>query len=661
MGDRRGDARYRRGDLGDRKAWRAGAREDVMRSHLRQWIASLHPRVAVVAHDLFMVWLAWFGANWVRWNLLPDPPSIPLVSMETGVVLLAQGLILWWTGLYRGLWRFASLPDLWNIARASLLGALAVALTLFLFNRLSGVPRSVLVLYPIGLLLLLGAPRMLYRYWKDSRSDAERQMPSQRVLVLGAGRAGETLLRDIKRASTYGAVGFLDDNRSLRGAKVHDVPVLGSLEDLPRVAREVAAESLLIAMPSATNQQMQRVVELCERTGLPFRTVPRLQDVIEGRSGFNELKEVAIEDLLGREPVSLDWTAIRTGLAGRRVLVTGGGGSIGSELCRQVARLGIESLTVLEQSEFNLYRIEQELRREFPDLLLQTMLGDCGDSATAERVMVVARPQAIFHAAAYKHVPLLEGQVREAMRNNVLTTQTMALAADRHRVDTFVLISSDKAVNPANVMGASKRAAEIFCQNFGQHSGTRFITVRFGNVLDSAGSVVPLFREQIRAGGPVTVTHPEITRYFMTIPEACQLILQAAVLGRGSEIYALDMGEPVRIRYLAEQMILLAGKVPDRDIAIVYTGLRPGEKLFEELFHEQESYESTVHRKIFLASSREVAWSELNAVLRHVAQAVTQYDEPELLRCLRQLVPEYSADTPDAGDSVVSIHRARGS
>ncbi len=633
-----------------------------MSSRLRQWIAALHPRVAVVAHDLLMVWFAWFGANWVRWNLLANPPDVPLVTVELAIVLGAQGLILWWTGLYRGLWRFASLPDLWNIARASALGALAIALALFLFNRLSGVPRSVLLLYPLVLLLLLGAPRMLYRYWKDSRIDAERQMPSLRVLVLGAGRAGETLLRDLKRGRTYRAVGFLDDNRALRGAKVHGVPVLGTLEDLPRVAREVAAESLLIAMPSATNQQMQRVVELCERTALPFRTVPRLQDVIEGRSGFNELKEVAIEDLLGREPVSLDWTAIRTGLAGHRVLVTGGGGSIGSELCRQVARLGIESLTVLEQSEFNLYRIEQELRREFPDLLMQPLLGDCGDSATAERVMALARPQVIFHAAAYKHVPLLEGQVREAMRNNVLTTQTLALAADRHRVETFVLISSDKAVNPANVMGASKRAAEIFCQNFGQqHSATRFLTVRFGNVLDSAGSVVPLFREQIRAGGPVTVTHPEISRYFMTIPEACQLILQAAVLGRGGEIYALDMGEPVRIRYLAEQMILLAGKVPDRDIAIVYTGLRPGEKLFEELFHEQESYESTVHRKIFLATSREFGWSELNAVLRRIAQAVTQYDDDELLRCLRQLVPEYSADATDRGDSVVSIHRTRSS
>ncbi|HET9484230.1 MAG TPA: nucleoside-diphosphate sugar epimerase/dehydratase, partial [Xanthomonadales bacterium] len=389
----------------------------------------------------------------------------------------------------------------------------------------------------------------------------------------------------------------------------------------------------------------------------PFRTVPRLQDVVEGRSGFNQLKEVAIEDLLGRDPVALDWTAIRTGLSGKRVLVTGGGGSIGAELCRQVARLGAESLTILELSEYNLYRIEQELGREFPELLLVAMLGDAGDAATCERVLESARPHLVFHAAAFKHVPLLEGQVREAFRNNVLGTQTMALAADRHRVECFVLISTDKAVNPANVMGATKRAAEIFCQNFAAASQTRFITVRFGNVLDSAGSVVPLFREQIRAGGPVTVTHPEIARYFMTIPEACQLIMQAAVLGQGGEIFALDMGEPVRIGYLAEQMIRLAGKVPGREIEIAYTGLRPGEKLFEELFHEHESYEGTSHRKIFLASPRKMPWTELSAVLKRAAQASLRYDEDELLRCLRELVPEFAADAPDA--EVVSIHRSR--
>ncbi len=626
--------------------------------NLRRLIAIIHPRIAVVAHDLAMIWLAWFGTNWLRWNLQIDPPAVPWFGREHGIVLATQAVILAWTGLYRGLWRFASLPDLWNIARGSVLGALAIALGLFFLDRLEGTPRSVLLMYPIALTLLLGSPRMAYRYWKDSRFDSIKGAPSKRVLVLGAGRAGETLVRDLRREGAYRVVGFLDDKLGLRGAKVHGVPVLGPIEQLPQLAREVAAEMVLIAIPTASNQQMQRIVGVCEQTGLAFRTVPRLEDVVEGRSNFNELKEVAIEDLLGREPVLLDWSAIRAGLAARRVLITGGGGSIGAELCRQAARLGVERLAVLELSEFNLYRVEQELRIEFPDLVLDPILGDCGDAATLERVFTRVKPDAVFHAAAFKHVPLLQQQVREAVRNNLLATQTLALAADRHGVHNFVLISTDKAVNPSSVMGATKRAAEIFCQSFAQQSRTHFITVRFGNVLDSAGSVVPLFRDQIRRGGPVTVTHPEISRYFMTIPEACQLILQAAVLGRGGEIFALDMGEPVRIRYLAEQMILLAGKVPERDIAIVYSGLRAGEKLFEELFHEQESYESTGHPKIFLSQPRLVAFAELTQIMRNFDNAVRRFDEAETLRTLHALVPEFDAARSERDGDVVSIHKA---
>ena len=625
--------------------------------NLRRLIAILHPRLAVVAHDLAMIWLAWYGTNWLRWNLQIDPPPVPLFGNEYAIVLVAQTIILAWTGLYRGLWRFASLPDLWNIARASVLGALAIALGLFFLDRLEGTPRSVLLMYPIALMLLLGTPRMAYRYWKDSRYDGGGA-PAKRVLVLGAGRAGETLARDLRREGAYRVVGFLDDKPGLRGANVHGVPVLGPIEQLPQLAREVAAEMVLIAIPTAKNQQMQRIVGICEQTGLPFRTVPRLEDVVEGRSNFNELKEVAIEDLLGREPVSLDWTAIRAGLASRRVLITGGGGSIGSELCRQVARLGVERLAVLELSEYNLYRVEQELRVEFPDLVVDPILGDCGDAATLERVFTRVKPEAVFHAAAFKHVPLLQHQVREAVRNNLLATQTLALAADRHGVHNFVLISTDKAVNPSSVMGATKRAAEIFCQSFAQQSKTHFITVRFGNVLDSAGSVVPLFRDQIRRGGPVTVTHPEISRYFMTIPEACQLILQAAVLGRGGEIFALDMGEPVRIRYLAEQMILLAGKVPERDIQIVYTGLRAGEKLFEELFHEQENHESTGHPKIFLSQPRLIAFAELTSTMRMLDADVRRFDEDEALRLLQSLVPEFDQSRTERDADIVSIHKA---
>ncbi|HET6545594.1 MAG TPA: nucleoside-diphosphate sugar epimerase/dehydratase [Rhodanobacteraceae bacterium] len=622
---------------------------------LRNLTAAIHPRLAVVTHDLVMVWIAWTVISMLRWSLEPNPPALGLFGPEACLVLLAQGLIFWWTGLYKGLWRFASLPDLWNIIRACVLGALAVAITLFLYNRLATVPRTVLALYPLVLAVLLGSPRLAYRYWKDSRLDFIAHAPSERMLVLGAGKAGEALVRDLLRENRYAPVGFLDDNAQLRGARVHGVPVLGTLDQLPQRARETAAEILVIAMPSASNAQMQRVVDLCEACKLPFRTVPRLEDVVAGRSSFNELKEVAIEDLLGRAPVQLDWTAIRTRLSGKRVLVTGGGGSIGAELCRQVARLGAESLTVIELSEYNLYRIEQELRREFPDLLFDACLGDCGDAAGCERAFAGARPQVVFHAAAYKHVPLLQGQVREAFRNNVLGTAVVAETADRHGVDSFVLISTDKAVNPTSVMGACKRVAELFCQNFATRSKTRFITVRFGNVLDSAGSVVPLFREQIRAGGPVTVTHPEISRYFMTIPEACQLILQASVLGDGGEIFALDMGEPVKISYLAEQMIRLAGKQSDRDIAIVYTGLRPGEKLFEELFHPLEHYQDTTHAKIFLAQPRSMSWSLLATQLRQAAIAVRDYDEEGLRRILEQVLPEFAARGSGAGAQVLAF------
>ena len=628
---------------------------------MRKLTAAIHPRLAVVLHDMVMVWLAWTAANWLRYSFEANPPTAWQLAPDTIIVMLVQGAVLRWTGLYKGLWRFASLPDLWNIVRAALLGALGIAVALFLYDRLESVPRSVLAIYPAALAVLLGAPRLAYRYWKDSRFELLARVPARRVLVLGAGRTGEALLRELAHDARYRPIGLLDDNVALRGARVHGVPVLGTMDRLPELAREAAAEMLLIAIPSATTVQMRRIVELCEETGIPFRTVPRLQDVVAGRAGFSQLKEVAIEDLLGRDPVQLDWAAMRAGFAGQRVLITGGGGSIGAELCRQVARLGVESLSILELSEFNLYRIEQELRREFPDLLVDAVLGDCGDAAVCERVFARARPQVVLHAAAFKHVPLLQNQVREAFRNNVLGTQIVAQAADSHGVGCFVLISTDKAVNPSSVMGACKRVAELFCQNFAAQSATRFVTVRFGNVLDSAGSVVPLFREQIRNGGPVTVTHPEMSRYFMTIPEACQLILQAGVLGKGGEIFALDMGEPVKIRYLAEQMIRLAGKVPERDVAIVYTGLRPGEKLFEELFHDHENYRATEHAKIFLAQPRSVSWELLNAQLRQAAQSVRDYDEDALRACLTGLLPDFSwRDVADSAEVVPIVRHAEG-
>ena len=623
---------------------------------LRRLVGIIHPRMAVMLHDLAMAALAWWIAKLLRYAVRPED-VVHFRWFEFPVVLLAQGLIFRWTGLYKGVWRFASLPDLWNILRAAVLGSAAVWLLLSMFNRLQGVPRSMLLLYPVVLAALLGVPRLAYRYWKDSRRGVAGEGSVRRVVILGADRAGEVLSRDLRRDGGYAVVGFLDDRPALRGASINGHPVLGQFDQLPEITREAAVEMLLIALPNASVAEMRRVVALCDATGLPYRTIPRLEDVVAGRAQFNEIKEVAIEDLLGRDTVELDWTAIRETIGGRRVLVTGGGGSIGSELCRQVARLGAQSLVVVDHSEYNLYQITRELRANYPELLLEGVLASCCDGVLMRKVLAETQPQVVFHAAAYKHVPMLQGQLRAAFLNNVLGTRTMADLSRDAGVECFVLISTDKAVNPTSVMGACKRIAEIWCQNLNAHAGTRYITVRFGNVLDSAGSVVPLFRQQIRAGGPVTVTHPEISRYFMTIPEACQLILQAASLGKGGEIFALDMGEPMKIRDLAEQMIRLAGKKPGSEIPIVYTGLRAGEKLFEELFHPLEQYSATTHAKIFLAQHRQVSWELLQAMMNRAAEMVATDNDEELRRCVSGLLPSFRWSETAQPDNVVSIRR----
>ncbi|GAA5073093.1 polysaccharide biosynthesis protein [Lysobacter panacisoli] len=609
-------------------------------SSWRDRVKSGLPRMAVVAHDLAMVWLVWQALHRLRWGIELNAPGVPLWSAEVALVLAAQGLVFWQVGLYRGLWRFAGVPDLWNILKASVLGLFAIVLGLFLYNRLGTVPRTVLVLYPLVLMGMLGAPRLLYRAWKDSRAEASSKS-SVRILILGAGHAGEALVRDLRRSATYHPVGFLDDAARLRGSKVQGVPVLGRVQDVAEIARETAAKLLVIAMPSADANALQRVVVACERTGLPFRMVPKLQDVMEGRSLPGELKEVAIEDLLGRKPVMPDWKAIRSWLGARSVLVTGAGGSIGSELCRQCARHGARRIALIEIDELALTTTEAALRRDFPDLEYIAVLGDCGDPAVIAYALGRAEPDAVFHAAAYKQVPLLELQLREAVRNNSLATHTVARACRDAGVGTFVLISTDKAVDPVNVLGATKRLAEMACQSLADHRSTRFVTVRFGNVLDSAGSVVPLFREQIRAGGPVTVTDPEVTRFFMTIPEACQLILQASAIGTHEAIYTLDMGEPVPIRLLAEQMIRLAGKHPGRDIAIVYTGLRPGEKLHETLFHADERYRRTAHPKILQAEPRDVTAAHIENAVGQLREASGRYDLEALGHLLRMAVPEF--------------------
>ncbi len=613
--------------------------------------------IAVIIHDILMVSVAWGLAYLARYNFTP-PDWQTFINLLPAVVLV-QGIILWRFGLYQRLWRFASIPDLWNIIRAVAFGAIAVALALVIINRLDGIPRTTLVLYPIFLVLLLGAPRLFYRTWKDHGLNPKFEPEAKRVLILGAGSAGEMLVRDMCRDGEYKPIGFLDDNPRLKGAKVHGLNVIGQLSTLDQTVSHYGIDIVIIAMPSATNTQMQQVVERCEQAEIPFRTLPRLQDLVSGRSALKELREVAIDDLLGRDPVNLDWKHISESLAGKTVLVSGGGGSIGSELCRQIAKLGPSSIVLLEQSEYNLYSIEMELRRAYPNLRLHACLVDVADKAAVEHVLEQYTPHVIFHAAAYKHVPMLEYQARQAVRNNVIGTKTLAQAADKYGCGTFVMVSTDKAVNPANIMGASKRGAEIFCQGLDRKSKTRYITVRFGNVLGSAGSVVPLFRSQIEQGGPVTVTHPDITRYFMTIPEASQLIMQAGAMGKGGEIFVLDMGAPIKVKYLAEQMIRLSGKIPEKDIEIIYTGLRPGEKLFEELFHDLENLSETSHEKILLAQCRLADWAYVQETIDVMEDACAKYDEQECKRLLKNLVPEMGVTGVPPEDNVILLTAAK--
>jgi FlaA1/EpsC-like NDP-sugar epimerase len=603
----------------------------------------LRLRTLVFIHDLLMVVLAWLGAYWLRFNLtLPPQQYVDSALSALPIVLIIQVIVFSRLGLYRGVWRFASLPDLIRITKAVILGVLLIAVTLHLYTRMLWVPRSVLPLYVMLLALLLSGPRMIYRMWKDRGVMLKE---GQRALVVGAGRAAELLVRDLlrERGSQFYPVVLVDDDPGKKGSEIHGVRVRGGCERIPDLVKAFDVEVVLIALPSATDRQMQRIVGILSEADVPFLTLPSVQNMLSDQV-FGNLREVSIEDLLGRSPVTLQRTVVQETIAGARVLVTGGGGSIGSELCRQIASFAPAELTVYEQCEFNLYRIEQDIKRGWPNIRFRAVLGDVTDRIAVRHAMDDSSPDVIFHAAAYKHVPLLQGQIRQAIRNNVLGTRIMAEAALEWGVREFVLISTDKAVRPTNVMGATKRAAEKLVQGLNALGKTRFITVRFGNVLDSAGSVVPLFREQIQAGGPVTVTHPEVTRYFMTIPEACQLILQAASVGQGGEIFVLDMGEPILIRYLAEQMIRLSGKRVGQDVDIEFVGLRPGEKLTEELFLEAEKPMPTPHRKLLLARSVGQDLDQIGSMITRLEAEVDQFNEVELLSLLQKLVPEFKEE-----------------
>jgi len=605
----------------------------------------LDPRTLLaMLHDLVAAALAWSFAYLLRFNFeLPDNFIDEMVRTLIWVAPL-QAVIFWRFGLYQGLWRYASVTDLRRIFLAVLTAAALIPLVLWMFRVSAVVPRSVLVINPVLLLLIMGGSRFVYRLWKEQGLYRNIRLNGEPVLVLGAGDAAVSLSKELARSNDWRLVGFLDDDTNTHGRALNGIKVLGALDELPQWAARLEVSQAIIAMPSGSHLVRKRALDLCAQTGLKVLTVPSFDDLLSGRIAISQLRAVELDDLLGRDPVTLDAAGLHELITDKNVLVTGAGGSIGSELCRQIAHFSPRTLILYEQSEFALYTIEQELRVTRPDLICEFLIGDVRDTARLDEVMDEYRPAVVFHAAAYKHVPLMEQRnAWQAVRNNVLGTCCVAQAAQRHGVSKFVLISTDKAVNPTNVMGASKRLAEMVCQGLQQPQGTRFVMVRFGNVLGSTGSVIPKFREQIAKGGPITVTHPDITRYFMSIPEAAQLVLQAGLMGKGGEIFVLDMGEPVKIVDLAKDLIRLSGMAED-EIRIEFTGLRPGEKLYEELLADNEHTLPTPHPKLRIAQAREVDVAWLENLLDWVGSRATQ-DDAEVKCALAQWVPEYTPDT----------------
>jgi FlaA1/EpsC-like NDP-sugar epimerase len=603
----------------------------MRKANIRTLLAVLHDALAAV--------LAWCLAYLLRFNFELPPNFAAELKQTLYWVVPLQMIIFWRFHLYRGLWRYASTADLRRIFLAVMLSAAAIPL-MFLMIRLDLViPRSVMIINPILLFLMMGGSRFAYRLWKEKGLYGGLKLRGEPVLVLGAGDAAAGLAKELASSNDWRLVGFLDDDVDKQGRMLNGVRVLGGLDTLPQWVQRLGVLQVIIAMPSSSHQQRKRAIQLCNAAQVKMLTVPSFDDLISGKVAVSQLRAIELDDLLGRDPVILDDAGLHGLLTGKTVMVTGAGGSIGSEICRQIARFSPSELVLFEACEFAMYTIDQELRQHFPSLNIVTLIGDVRDAARVDEVMQAHRPRVLFHAAAYKHVPLMEQHnAWQAIRNNVLGTWNVARAAQGQNVGTFVLISTDKAINPTNVMGASKRLAEMVCQALQPRGDTRFVMVRFGNVLGSTGSVVPTFHAQIARGGPVTVTHPEIKRYFMSIPEAAQLVLQAGLMGQGGEIFVLEMGEPVKIVDLARDMIRLSGFTED-EIRIEFTGLRPGEKLYEELLADSEHTLPTPHPKLRIAQARQADVDWLNRLLEWVAASSK---EDDVVRAeLTRWVPEY--------------------
>ena len=600
-------------------------------------------RALVILHDACWIPLAIALAFWLRFNLGTIPPEMvsPLITMMV-IALPVHLVTFWFFGCYRGIWHFASVPDLIRLSKAVFIGALISLAIHFAWDRLASVPRTAAVLYPFILLGATAGARLMVRVIKDHSPFAPSGDDVRRALIIGAGHSGELLYRGMQRDAGLEPVAFVDDDPAKRGTEVHGLRVRGPISQLDRLIRKCRADLVIVAIPTMPRKTLSEIIATASEAGVDCQVVPAVTDYHSAGEAIGKLRPVTTEDLLGRDQVSLDEAAIAAVVRERTVLVTGGGGSIGLELCRRVLQHGAGRLLVFDCNEYNLYKAQQELHTGVDPDRVQFLLGDVCDERRVRNLFDEYRPEVVFHAAAYKQVPLLESNAVEALRNNVVGTHVVAEVAGEQNVKKFVLVSTDKTVNPTNIMGATKRIAERLCLGMQRRwPDTAYVIVRFGNVLGSAGSVIPLFERQIREGGPVTVTHPEVKRFFMTTEEAVGLILQATSQSRGGDVYVLDMGEPVPIRELAENMIRLSGLTPGKDIDITYTGLRPGEKLEEELFYREEELRGTRHPKLLLARECERDSLARETLMSECGNALAAGSERQAIECIKSLVPAF--------------------
>jgi FlaA1/EpsC-like NDP-sugar epimerase len=602
----------------------------------------LVPRnLVAVAYDVVVASIAWSITFVARYNfsMAAEPRDALLASLP--VVVIIELACFVWFGLYRGIWRYASMHDIKRIVTAVGISALIVPVVFLLWRHGLGIPRVLYFLNPLLLILFMGGGRIVYRWWKEHRQFDLLREQGKPVLVMGAGDGARRLLSELERSATWQVIGMLDDNRGKVGREIAGYTVLGSWDEVADVAQRTSARHVIFATPGASAAARRRAFELCERAGLHLLIVPELDQIISGTHRISELREIELDDLLGRAPVQLDTKGLSQLIGNQTVLITGAGGSIGSELCRQIARFAPRALVLYELSEYALYQVVEDLQRLYPAITVWAVVGDVKDRQRLDETFERFSPSIVFHAAAYKHVPMLEElNAWQAVRNNALGTRIVAETASRHEVRKLVFVSTDKAVNPTNVMGATKRLAELMLQLAHARSGLPVVIVRFGNVLGSSGSVIPKFREQIARGGPVTVTHPDITRYFMSITEASQLVLQAGLMGKGGEIFVLDMGEPVRIADLARDLIRLSG-VSEDTIGIEYSGLRAGEKLFEELLAADEATLPTHHKKLRIQRSLDLPQEQWSKDINDWLSSRRTFDDAEVRGWLRHLVPEY--------------------